>query len=883
MAEYIIDENGKKVYPVDYGDGVIAYYDEPPDSPVSRNTGGPSNKPDGTPIDPISVQPSNAKQGSATKQLFSTIGNALLPGAGAIFNIKDQGKITQDPTKTGLAQILEPISNSPNDPPYDNLLEDFASFNALWTMACLEPNQFNSPASYRNSPASIRNIVFSSAGRFEEGRIATVNGVPEFFLDNFNLAALVTPVSSGNTNVVTISFEVYEPYSMGLFLQSMQGAAISAGYASYLGKVPFLMKLDFIGNTDDGALTNTVTAFSRFFTVQITNVTQQVNESGSRYTVSAIPFHHLAYADSFDTVKQDVKLIGGNVGEVLSSGAESFMKWLNDYEQSQVKEGLQSLPDIFEIVFPADESDQIGALVSGSTPFSLGATVNPLASVQQIISNSKGQISSNFGSNSISSSTMNFSAEVGGKYVRPKESEVIDTKTGTADRNKVKIDPKSREFVFANGDRITQIIKKVILVSQYAANALDAENHDSDGMANWFRVDVQVQLLDYDSKRNMRARKNLYRIVPYKVDGSIIKNPSAPSPNLSNRAKKIAKRYDYIYTGINTNILSLNLEFNTMFFTGRSPSALNKTGTNNSDTNNAVDRPSQTAEIAQGGTSAVTGTGGSKTVSADPQIGKAKSPIGDKTIGQQIAEQFQNAFINSSADLVNLEMEILGDPYFLADSGINSNYFAAKGVNSQITADNTLNYEATDIFVYITFRTPIEPNLGTSKEGGLYSFPNNGGISPYSGIYHLTNIENKFANGNFTQNLKMLRVLGQPSDFRGQEKVDIKNFSLFNAPIPVPPQSTPAADPETQRKQEEVDSTFVETEEETERLLAGTDSPTSSGRTITYDVRGVQQEAKITEFNRARAAGFSEREADSRANRVGSTVGAEAIRNLPRF
>jgi hypothetical protein len=194
-------------------------------------------------------------------------------------------------------------------------------------------------------------------------------------------------------------------------------------------------------------LTNTVTAFSRFFTIQITKVTQQVNESGSRYTVSAIPFHHLAYADSFDTVKKDVKLTGGNVGEVLSSGPDSFMKWLNDYEQSRVKEGAQSLPDVFEIVFPADESDQIGALISSSTPFSLGATVNPLASVQKVISNAKDQISSNFGSNAISSSTMNFSAEVGGNYVRQKDSEVIDTTTGTTDRSKIKIDPNSREYI----------------------------------------------------------------------------------------------------------------------------------------------------------------------------------------------------------------------------------------------------------------------------------------------------------------------------------------------------------------------------------------------------------------------------------------------------
>ena len=45
-----------------------------------------------------------------------------------------------------------------------NPLEQFASYTPLWTMACLTTAQFNQPQLYRDNPASLKNIIFSSAG-----------------------------------------------------------------------------------------------------------------------------------------------------------------------------------------------------------------------------------------------------------------------------------------------------------------------------------------------------------------------------------------------------------------------------------------------------------------------------------------------------------------------------------------------------------------------------------------------------------------------------------------------------------------------------------------------------------------------------------------------
>ena len=66
-----------------------------------------------------------------------------------------------------------------------NPLEQFASYTPLFTLACLTPEQYNDPRSYRNSPADLKHIVMSSGGRYDSQRVQTASGTPEFFINNF--------------------------------------------------------------------------------------------------------------------------------------------------------------------------------------------------------------------------------------------------------------------------------------------------------------------------------------------------------------------------------------------------------------------------------------------------------------------------------------------------------------------------------------------------------------------------------------------------------------------------------------------------------------------------------------------------------------------------
>ena len=131
-----------------------------------------------------------------------------------------------------------------------NPMEVFASSNILWTMACLTPEQFNDPKLYRNTPGALKNLVFSSAGRFDADRVSTFFGSPEYYINNFVMQTVIgANEATGNSNAVKFSFDIIEPHSMGLLLQSMQTAAIKAGYLSYLDNAPFVLRMDIQGFT----------------------------------------------------------------------------------------------------------------------------------------------------------------------------------------------------------------------------------------------------------------------------------------------------------------------------------------------------------------------------------------------------------------------------------------------------------------------------------------------------------------------------------------------------------------------------------------------------------------------------------------------------------
>ncbi len=722
-------------------------------NPVAAFT--PRKKPDGTDQQPA---PNNSSitQGAAervTNQKEEAATNRL----------KD-GKPTDTKNKSinvaGGAALINIVGNP---------LHQFASYSPLWTLACLTKEQFNNPKLYRDNDAAITQVVFSSGGRYESQRANTASGVPEYFVNNFSMQSVISASpKTGNSNAVKFSFEIIEPYSMGLLLQSMQVAAQANKYANYLDNAPYLLKLDFKGYDEKMGELRIVK--SKYFVMKLTSIKFEVTEAGSKYRVEGVPYNHQGFSDSYNIAYTDLKLKGNTVAEACNN----LTKILNDNEEKLKKEERIGAPDIYIVDFPTSaEKSQIWEVKKPADDKK--AAENPKQPPKKTAGKPKPVVPdpANLDPNNIGASVFGFGANQGGNFGFGFERDKIDPKTGKVNRDKLTIDPKNREFQFAQTQTLTDIITQLVLSSKYAKDAIDPDKLTKEGFIRWFKLDVQIQFGDFDSVLGDFAKIIVYRVVPYLVHHTIFSNPNAAPFGYKALQKQIVKEYNYIYTGKNTDILNFNIQINNLFFTGNNPRPeAGSAQVTNPNQQGPAPLPGKTVATGKGGNPQVQlANTGRRRLLRDPAALKKENQggAGTKSTEQKVAEAFNKAFITGgSADLVTVDLEIVGDTYWLVDSGM-ANHFAEPNPNTPlITNDGSANYEGSDVYIFIRFQNPQD----VDPESGLYRWPNNGKISPFTGIYKVTLVDSTFNEGFFKQKLKCIRMPLQDTDLGGLQPVD---------------------------------------------------------------------------------------------------------------
>ena len=187
-----------------------------------------------------------------------------------------------------------------------NPLEQFASFNYIFTLGCLDNYELAFPdLTYRRKDPSI--VVLRSGGGPTPGSETAyeTSGKTEYFIDDVEIETIVAGnPGSRSTNATSINFKVSEPYSMGLFLQALQVSAIRAGHANYI-EAPFLLTVEFKGYDDAGNYIH-ASNLRRMFPLKLVNIEFEVSEGGSEYTVQAIPYHEIALTDETQNTQTDI-------------------------------------------------------------------------------------------------------------------------------------------------------------------------------------------------------------------------------------------------------------------------------------------------------------------------------------------------------------------------------------------------------------------------------------------------------------------------------------------------------------------------------------------------------------------------------------------------
>lgn len=758
----------------------------------------------------------------------------------------------------------------------DNELEQFRSFNCIFELSCLSQAEFNNPlGGYRSTTPS--QVILRSGGGASPKAVTDWegNGKVEYFMDNVEIVTtMANTAATGTTNATGIKFEVTEPLSMGLFLQALRNAALAKGYPNYL-EAAYLLTIEFIGYTDSDNPIN-LSGAKRYIPIQLYDAKMRVNEGGTTYSVSGVPYNHVTMADQVNQTRTTINISGpedgeGNVLEMLQKGETSLTAVMNKIFSDRVKDQNNAVKEEIFVVFPKEASAGAGGSSLGggltdsftkatasfnelsgavtqaagvvgqsvstvqSALGQFGASSSALNNIQQELNNATqiantaintvnqiqdlassassvlasaiGKISGSLPSfaslgdfqerisigsetvsqtqargeglqiggvqtsregeseslvqpestvNDIGTASMLFEQGSPGTSPNPQVSaeEAVNEDTGEINRNANTISANQRQFSFPANTKVTKIIEEVILASEYGQTLNDRV--DDQGMVEWFTIDPQLYIIGdaRDVASGGMAKIYVYRVLPMKVHSSTFAPPTAPGAGYSNISNQVYKVYDYIYTGKNKNIIDFDIEFNMAFV-----NTVNA-GVNNADTSRGqvtetdVDRVEQAtaAGSAEQGTTRIT-------TSSEYQSATSVGGVEVETAPIRNARQFHDAILNGQSDMVQLSMTILGDPYYLSDSGM-GNYTADLGPTTTVTADGTADFQRTEIDIAVNFRTPLD----YGSDGFIEMLDDTVPVSPFSGLYKVVTVRNTFQQGEFKQELELVRRRNQDSN-----------------------------------------------------------------------------------------------------------------------
>jgi len=664
--------------------------------------------------------------------------------------------------------------------PLKNSLFDYASYNYILGLGCLTDDQVHHPdKTYIKNPSSIK-LICKDGNSDPNNRVQTPYGKFDFFLDNLKLDSMIGyEKGSGNTNVHGMSFTVTEPYSMGQFILACQTLAQKLGHQNFR-EAPFVFTIDFRGEKETGAM-SLIPGTSRTIPFNFVDMDMTVTEKGAVYHCTGMPFGMWPLSDDASLFKTEASAIGKTVQEMLQSGENSLQAMLNAREKEQAKMMPSThVPNQYLIMFPVDtsssssvaqgseatEEDNTAATESSTEVDGSGSTSQIYKQLGVSVSPANSQLVQNATAcNAIGKATMGFDEKRKGDAPSAKDNVVYDAKTGIFAGSKLSanVDPKTSEFRFPQDTSIMNAICQVILQSNFVNEALAKDKISPEGYRDWFRIQPKLYNItsDVQSNTGVKAKLIVYQVVPATVHASRATPPNTPAKGFGELKKQVVKEYNYIYTGKNVDVRKFEIKIQNGFTVIMGADALQRT-------------QDEVTKKQTGGTEG-------KNVLEENQPPGNKPPAGDKGIGimptiqkwigtkfgsdkqggggqegqaQRAAKLFNDCF-NTPFDMYNLDLGIIGDPYWIVQSGI-GNYTSKKSQYSNLNADGTANYENGEVDIVVNFRTPIDINQTT----GLYDFgksAKNVPVMQFSGIYCVQNIQSTFAGGQFTQTLTGFR------------------------------------------------------------------------------------------------------------------------------
>jgi hypothetical protein len=688
---------------------------------------------------------------------------------------------------SGFASSFIGLAKGKSQLPMPNVLSRFASYNYTLGLSCLPVDDTNFPDETYLSGKKY-NYILKSASIDSTHRFTSGATKLDYFMTDLTInGGYGFEKRTGNTNSIDLEFTVVEPYSMGQFVTVMQVAAYNNNYPNY-NEANYLLEIQFRGNTETGQLVN-IAEQTKFIPIQIVTIAMKVNAGGATYQVKAIPTNADGLKDLYTDMKSDTAISGETVQEVLQSGPKSLQALLNRLQRNLAREDKSSAdgkprqPDQIYIIFPKERASSGAGSTSVGSALPSTATVSTVSSLQSKLKVSQSGdpsiIKQDSEVNPIGLAKMDFDlARQGLKefpdYLKTWDNRLNEDGSGGWVRASNVSDPKNVSFQFTQNTKIQDIINSVIQNSAYAKQAMDSNNIDKSlGMRAWWRIDMQVYHVKTTENEKITGRLPkiiVYRVIPYGVHASKLTAPNAGT-SIDGLAKQVPKFYQYIYTGKNTEILNFDIEIKNNFISAftfdnfrRGQDTLIERQKGIVSDANTANKPQVNIEPVTGEEKPEPAVGQSQVANSSvTKTGSGASGTPSETTKVRAARLMHDA-ITDASDMVNLNLKIMGDPFWIANSGM-GNFTSVATDQINVTPDASVDYQSSEVHAVINFRSPTDIDQST----GLYK-KDTDSTSMFSGLYKVVTVQSHFKDGQFTQTLKGFRVPNQqngPSDKEG--------------------------------------------------------------------------------------------------------------------
>ncbi len=666
-----------------------------------------------------------------------------------------------------------------------NPLHQYNSFNSIFTLACLTLEEINFPARLRQRPPQVTILRSGGSGQskyltpydldFDGG--TNVRNAREYFIENVSISSSIAPGVKGQSNINTLEFSVYEPYSMGTFVETLRQAGIKAGYKNWVD-APWCLIIEFIGidvkNNSVPIKDSLGNTTKRIFPIKLGDINFTADQAGARYDIRAVPTNEIALNKGVQTIPNDITLRGFDVQSMLQGALQTELN-KNKKSKNKSKNKLSEINDII-INFPKREQQQSLSQRTGYSDESSGATFDPQAQRTELVGTGAQVVSTPHVTqyeqtrdsvNAIGLAKMTVTENQIKSVLSEDDKKFYDVKTKLGKR--LNLNNKIAEIAFKQGAALNNIIENVILLSDYGKRLF--EPSDENGFKMWFKI---ITRCFYINDKEILASNATYPllvvfdVIEHKVHESLLAKPNKKT-NTKNFYKFIVKEYDYLFSGKNLDILKFDLKIQASY--------QQLLPSDKADSKEDPNKKPRKEKENSGGVDETEGdTTKQNVASGKTYAGHYYSPrrksmesLGELTTEQRQTLEFHDMIMTGSIAFANVNVELLGDPYFLADSGI-GNYYASvdkdprtgdqKFINNDGSAESTFS----GIYCIINFKTPIDYAANGNmvfKSTGNELNKNFVALDEFSGVYRMTLVKNMFQNGAFTQELTLVRVPNQ--------------------------------------------------------------------------------------------------------------------------